>query len=83
MPGYITKYLHKFQHPTPKKPEHAPGDWTAPAYGSRVQCTQTEPYLPTLDPVGTQQFQSITGTLLYYSQAVNTTMLPALNKIST
>ena len=54
MPGYITKSLHKFQHPTTKQPQHAPHDWTAPAYGSRVQCAHTEPYQPTLEPVGTQ-----------------------------
>ena len=36
------------------------------AYGSRVQYFQTEPDLPTLDPVGTQRVQFITGTLIYY-----------------
>ena len=54
MPGYITKALRKFQHPTPKRPQHALHDWAAPSYGSRVQYAQTEPELPTLNPVGTQ-----------------------------
>ena len=79
MPGYMANYLHKFQHPTPKIPQHDPHYWTAPAYGSRVQYAHTEPYLPTLDPVGTQQVQSITVTLLYYSLSVDPTMLHALN----
>ena len=84
MPGYNKKSLHRFQHPTPKWYQHAPHDWTAPVYdGSRFQYSQTEPDLPTLYPVGTQQFHSTTGTLLYYSWSVDPTMLPALNKIST
>ena len=82
MPGYITKSLHKFQHPTPKRSQHSLHDWTAPAYGSRVQYSQKEPDLPTLDPYGTQLVQSITCTLLYYSLEVYPTMLPNLNKIS-
>ena len=47
IPGYITKSLHKFQHPTPKRPQHAPHDCTAPAYGSRFQFPQTEPDITT------------------------------------
>ena len=43
IPGYITKALHKFQHPTPQQPQHAPHVWNAPAYGSRFQYFQTEP----------------------------------------
>ena len=79
MHGYIKKHPQKFQHPTPKQPQHASHDWTDTAYISRVQYAHTEPYLPTLDPVGTQQVQSITVTLLYYSLSVDPTMLHALN----
>ena len=82
MPVYIAKALHKFQHPTPKRPQHAPHEWTAPAYGSRVQCAQTKPDLPTLDPAGTKIVQSVTGTLLYYSRSVDPTIILALNDIS-
>ena len=83
MPGYIAKPLHNFQHSTHKIPHNPPHEWTAPAYGSIVQYVQTEPDLQTLDPVGTQRFQSIAGTFLYYSRAVNPTILPVLNKIFT
>ena len=82
MPGYTAKALHRFQHPTPKRHQHAPHDLTSPAYGSRFQYSQTELDLPTLDPVGMQRFQSISGTLLYYYRSVNPTMLPDLNYIS-
>ena len=83
MPGYIAKTLHKFQPQTSKQPQYAPHDWPAPAYGSRVQYSQKETDLPTLDPAGTQIFQSIAGTLLYYPGAFNPTIIPALNDIST
>ena len=54
MPGYITKALDKFQHITPTQPQYVPQDWNAPAYGSRVQCDQTQSEVPNLDLVGKQ-----------------------------
>ena len=83
MPGYIEESLHKFQHPTHKRHQHAPHDWIYPAYGLRFQYTRTELELPTLDPVGTQWVQSIADNFLYYPRSVNPTMLPYLNKIYT
>ena len=32
MPGYVEEALHKFQHPTPHRPKHAPHDWMEPTY---------------------------------------------------
>ena len=49
MPGYIHKALHKFQHPTPKKPQYAPHKWTQPTYGAKVQYAAPPTTLPTLD----------------------------------
>ena len=37
MPGYVKKSLNKFNHKPPKRPEHAPHDWTAPIYGQQTQ----------------------------------------------
>jgi hypothetical protein len=82
MPEYINKALQKFQHPKPTKAQHAPHDWTRPAYGAKIQYAQTPTELPTLEKIGTQRVQAIAGTLLYYARAVDPTMLPALNKIS-
>ena len=83
MPGYIKKALHKFQHPEPNKPQHAPHYCTVPAYVSKVQYDQIKPGLSTLDPYGTQWVQYIAGNLLQYYQEVEPTMISALNKIST
>jgi hypothetical protein len=37
MPGYIKAALHKYQHPAPARPEHAPHTWNPPIYGMRLQ----------------------------------------------
>ena len=35
MPNYVTKAIHKFQHPTPKRAQYAPPQWTRPNYGAK------------------------------------------------
>jgi hypothetical protein len=35
MPGNIKAALHKFQHPEPAHPEHAPRVWNPPIYGAK------------------------------------------------
>jgi hypothetical protein len=37
MPGYIKAALHKYQHPAPARPEHAPHTWNPPIYGAKTQ----------------------------------------------
>ena len=39
MPNYVTKALHKFQHPTPKRAQYVPHKWTRPKYGATKQLT--------------------------------------------
>ena len=36
MPKYIPKAMIRLNHPSPKKPQYAPHNWTAPAYGQRL-----------------------------------------------
>ncbi len=55
----------------------------APTYGAKAQYAEMEtPSIP-LDKEGQKLVQAVTGTLLYYSQAVDPTMLVALNAIAT
>jgi hypothetical protein len=43
MPGYITNVSHKFQHDTPKTPQHTPSRYVTPVYGAKMQyATQDE-----------------------------------------
>jgi hypothetical protein len=37
MQWYIKATLHKYQHPAPARPEHAPHTWNPPIYGPKTQ----------------------------------------------
>jgi hypothetical protein len=81
MPGYIAATLHKFQHQPPTRAQHAPYRWNKPVYGTNPQLTEPEDETPPLPPHVNKRLQQITGTLLYYAQAVDPTMLGALRTI--
>jgi hypothetical protein len=84
VPEYVKTALHKFQHKPLTRPAHAPHQWSQPVYGKKVQF-DPEPEQSDIitDPKTIKRLQSIVSTFLYYSHAVNCTMLPALNKLST
>jgi hypothetical protein len=59
MPGYVNQTLSKFQHPTPKRSQHAPHQWIEPVYGSKQQQKPTEAAgAAPLDYTGTKRVQS-------------------------
>ena len=82
MPGYIQAALHKYQHPTPKRAQHAPHIWHKPNYGAPQQLTSPEDTTALLPPAEVKCVQQITGTLLYYARAVDSTLLVALGTIA-
>ncbi len=83
MPGYISKALQQFGHERPCRLQNSPHPHVAPTYGAKAQYVEAEtPSIP-LDKEGHKFIQAVTGTLLYYSQAVDPTMLVALNAIAT
>jgi hypothetical protein len=83
MPGYISKALQRFGHEPPCRLQNSPHPHVAPTYGTKAQYVEAEsPSIP-LDKEGQKFIQAVTGTLLYYSQAVDPTMLFALNAIAT
>ena len=82
MPKYIQTALLKFQHPAPKRPQHAPHSWEKPTYGAQVQYAQDNDYSPLLPAKTINLVQQIMVTLLYYSIAVDTTMLTAFGSIA-
>jgi hypothetical protein len=81
MPGYIASTLERLQHPKPARPQHAPHQWTQPAYGQKLQLAPIDG-TPKLEKTGIHFVQSCVGSLLYYARAVDATMLPAINEIS-
>ena len=82
MPGYIDKILHRLRHPPPTSPQYSPHKQLPMKYGSKgtqqyVTAPDSSPPLPS--PTYIQQ---IVGSLLYYTRALDDTILTALNDIS-
>jgi hypothetical protein len=75
LPGYIKAALHKYQHDAPARPEHAPHTWNPPIYGSKTQFVKDETISPALSDKDVHKLQQLTGTLLYYSRAVDPTLI--------
>jgi hypothetical protein len=50
MPGYIKAVLHKYQHPAPTRPEHAPYQWNPHIYGTKTQYVEDTQDSPALSP---------------------------------
>ena len=82
MPGYIRAACQRFKHPQPKRPQFSPHPWQPPKYGQHIQYAD-HPTSPALDKTDTTYVQSVNGTLIYYGRAVDPTILPAVNEIST
>jgi hypothetical protein len=78
MPKYIPKALLKFQHPTPDSPQYQPYKNAPIQYSARVQRVDVD----TSAPLSPDAVQDIVGTLLYYRQVINPTLLTALSCIA-
>ena len=59
-----------------------PRKWNKPAYGKKTQFAPPPDNSSRLDAKGQKQIQSIVGTFLYYSRAIDPSILPAFNEIS-
>jgi hypothetical protein len=81
MPTYVSKALAKFQHLKPTSAQHAPHQWSQPVYGQKVLYAN-EDKSSLLNKTDTQRVQLVSGTFLYYARAVDPTILPVLNEIS-
>jgi hypothetical protein len=79
MPGYIKAALHKYQHPVPARPEHAPHTWNPPIYGAKTQFVTDKTSSPVLSNKDVNKLQQLTGTLLYYARAVDPTLIMPIN----
>ncbi len=80
MPGYIDKLLRKVK-PDGIKGASTPAIYTAPNYksaGAQRATTDTSPFASEADQ---KYLQSVIGTLLYYSRAVDPTMCTAIHEL--
>jgi hypothetical protein len=82
MPGCIKSALHKYQHPAPARPEHAPHTWNPPIYGAKTQYVEDKTTSPALSDKDVNKLQQLTGTLLYYARAVDPTLIMPINVLA-
>ena len=82
MPKYLQTALLKFQQTAPKHPQHALHSWEKPTYGAQLQYEQEDNSSPLLPSKTINLVQQTVGTLLYYSIAVDPTMLTDLRSIA-
>ncbi len=83
MPGYVSKALQRFAHEQPHKRQNSPHPHVATQYGAKAQYVKLDEPSPLLNKEKQRYIQAVVGTLLYYSRAVDPTMLVALNAIAT
>jgi hypothetical protein len=82
MPGYIKKALLRFGHKPPDKPQHQPHEHTTPTYGATIQYAKAADTSTPLSKEEKKYIQQVIGTLLYYSRAVDATILVALSSLA-
>jgi hypothetical protein len=82
MPGYVSNVLSEFQHYAPNYPQHTPSRYGTPVYGTNTQYA-TKDETPPLTAKQCLNIQKVTGSVLYYARAVDSTVLIPLNDIAT
>jgi hypothetical protein len=80
MPGYIDTALTKYQHTKLTTPQHGPYQAAPNQYGANVQRVAADTSAP-LNKAKIKRVQDIVGTLLYYTRAVDPTLLTALAQL--
>jgi hypothetical protein len=85
MPGYIERLLHRIGHKPPSKLEESPHEHLPYIIGEKGtrQYALLEDKSPAVDKKQQKYVQSVVGSLLYYSRAIDSTLLPALSSIAT
>ncbi len=82
MPGYIKKALVRFGHKPSGKSQHQLHKHTKPIYSATVQYTKVADTTKPLSKDEKKYIQQVIGTLLYYNQAMDATILVALSSLA-
>jgi hypothetical protein len=82
MPGYVKKILQDYIHIVSRKGQTCPYSFGPKQYGSEDQAPLPPDTLTLLNKAGIKQVQKNMGSILYYAQAVNITVLMALSTIA-
>ncbi len=81
MPGYIKIKLQEYKHIMPKKLQMCPYLPEPNKFGTEAQAPLPNDSTPKLDKNGIKHVQTVVGSILYYAQAVDMTVLIALSSI--
>ena len=79
----IQKALLQFNQEQKGKLQHQPYPHAPPSYVQKIQLVPLEDTGPQLDQTQTKYSQEVTGTFLYYTQMINSTMLTTQAKPTT
>ena len=82
MPKYVPRVLQRYKHTAPSKPQHSPYQAQPKKYGTVAQDPLSQDDTTKLDDNCKKCIQQIVGAPLYYAQAVDLTILPALSSIA-
>ncbi len=82
MPGYIKKLFLKYKHNMLLKQQHCPSAPSPKQYGTKAQAPLLIDISPNLFPKEIKEIQCVIGSILYYAQAVNITVLMLLSSIA-
>ena len=82
MPGYIKKAVVRFGHTPPDKPQLQPHPHTLPVYGATIQYAKCINQSSKATKEQQKYIQQVIGALLYYGQAVDSTILVALSSLA-
>ena len=82
MLSYVRDALKHFNHTAPQKPQDQPFPHVKPNYGAKAQYSSEDDTSTPLSKDKKRFVQEVVGTFLYYTRAVDATMLPALGSIA-
>jgi hypothetical protein len=82
MLGYIHTQLQKYKHDCPKCPQHCPYSPLPKQFGSEAQRPLPPDTSPPLSKDNIKHVKRIIGSILYYTRAVDLTVLMALSTIA-
>ena len=81
MPGYLDKIVKKYNHPATIASQHSPFPTSPRKYSTDSQLPDSPYTTPAVSPKEKKLIQQIVGAILYFSRAINSTVLAALSKI--
>ena len=82
MPNYVRKSLHIFQHIMMFGKEYSPHICTPIQYGQKIQHADPLDASEYLSGKETNLIHHVCGNFLYYTIAIDNTILPAISEIS-